>query len=98
VEAELWHGSEKYGIPERRRADLVAILSPYRSLPFDSVCVRHYARIRHLLESSGQTIGGHDLMIAAIALTHGLILVTHNTSEFSRVSDLKVEDWILPPN
>jgi tRNA(fMet)-specific endonuclease VapC len=32
-------------------------------------------------------------MIAAIAIVHGLILVTHNTREFSRIKDLKLEDW-----
>ncbi len=32
-------------------------------------------------------------MIAAIALAHHLILVTHNVREFSRVPGLKIEDW-----
>jgi tRNA(fMet)-specific endonuclease VapC len=35
-------------------------------------------------------------MIAAIALTSDLILVTHNTGEFRRVPGLQVEDWLLP--
>ena len=38
-------------------------------------------------------IGAYDLQIAAIALSHGLTLVTHNVQEFSRVSDLLWEDW-----
>jgi tRNA(fMet)-specific endonuclease VapC len=37
--------------------------------------------------------GPNDLMIAAIALVHGSILVTHNTREFSRIKELKIEDW-----
>jgi tRNA(fMet)-specific endonuclease VapC len=32
-------------------------------------------------------------MIAAIALAYDLTLVTHNTSEFSRVPGLRLEDW-----
>ena len=39
----------------------------------------------------GTPIGPNDLMIAAIALANGLTLVTHNTSEFSRVPGLALE-------
>ena len=38
-------------------------------------------------------IGLNDLMIAAVALAHGLIMVTHNVAEFARVPGLTVEDW-----
>ncbi len=34
-------------------------------------------------------------MIAAIAAVHDTVLVTHNTREFVRVTDLKIEDWEL---
>ena len=93
VEAELYHGSTKYGAPERRRAALEGFLAPYRSLAFDSSCVPHYARIRDQLERASHVIGGNDLMIAAIALAHGLTVVTHNCGEFERVPGLQVEDW-----
>lgn len=42
------------------------------------------------------TIGGNDLWIAATALAHGATLVTNNTGEFTRVSDLVLEDWTQP--
>jgi tRNA(fMet)-specific endonuclease VapC len=93
VEAELWHGAEKYEVPVDRRAQLATLLGPYHSLPFDSRCVPHYAKIRHSLEKQGQLIGANDLLIAATALAHGLTLVTHNGSEFARVPDLQWEDW-----
>jgi tRNA(fMet)-specific endonuclease VapC len=32
-------------------------------------------------------------MIAAIARANNLILVTHNTGEFSRIINLQLEDW-----
>lgn len=94
VEAELWHGAEKYKVPEQRRQDLAAILAPHPSLPFDSQCAPHYARIRHGLEQAGLLIGGNDLLIASIALAHRLTVVTHNSGEFGRVPGLSVEDWL----
>jgi len=33
------------------------------------------------------------MQIAAIALVHGLIVVTHNTREFARIAGLQIEDW-----
>ncbi|HWE97756.1 MAG TPA: type II toxin-antitoxin system VapC family toxin [Tepidisphaeraceae bacterium] len=94
VEAELYYGATKYGVPARRKAALGGFLAPYSSLPFDSACVPHYANIRDQLERKGQIIGGNDLMIAAIAITHGLTLLTHNSNEFERVPGLSVEDWV----
>ncbi len=93
VEAELYHGATKYDRPTKREAVLDGFLNPFISLPFDSNCVPHYARIRDYLELRGQIIGGNDLMIAAIALTYDLTVVTHNCGEFNRVPGLRVEDW-----
>lgn len=93
VEAELYHGATKYCRPTKREAVLAAFLQPFQTLPFDSACVPQYARIRDHLERQGRTIGGNDLMIAAIALTHDLTVVTNNCEEFNRVPGLRVEDW-----
>lgn len=68
-------------------------LAPLISFPFDDSAANRYAEIRHALERAGQRIGAHDLEIAAIALARQLTLVTHNVSEFSRVSGLAWEDW-----
>ena len=47
------------------------------------------------LRRAGQLIEDADLLIAAIALVHDLTLVTNNTSHFSRIADLQVEDWLI---
>ncbi len=93
VKAELWHGAEKFGDREARLARLAEVFVRYASLPFDDAAARHYATIRHELETRGQVIGPNDLKIAAICLAHGLTLVTSNTDEFGRVTGLKLEDW-----
>jgi tRNA(fMet)-specific endonuclease VapC len=68
----------------------------YASVPFDDRAAEVYGPIRVDLAARGQLIGPHDLMIAAIALTNGLTLVTHNTVEFSRVPGLMIDDWQVP--
>jgi tRNA(fMet)-specific endonuclease VapC len=72
---------------------LVASLGRFPSLPFDDRAAEEYGKLRAHLAGLGQLIGPNDLMIAAIALANGMTLVTHNTSEFSRVPALKLEDW-----
>ena len=93
VKAELWHGALKYQDTVQRRTVVENLLSPYESLPFDDAAARHYATIRHELETLGRVIGPNDLKIAAICLAHGATLVTSNTEEFGRVTGLKLEDW-----
>ena len=63
-------------------------------LPFDTPADDCYAKIRHILKVQGMPIGANDLLIAAHALSLDLILVTANVREFSRVPNLKLENWL----
>lgn len=94
VRAELLHGARKYEKQTERVARVELTLSPFISLPFDDAAARHYATIRDDLELRGVTIGPNDLMIAAIAVTHELTLVSNNR-EFDRVDGMRVEDWTM---
>jgi predicted nucleic acid-binding protein len=40
------------------------------------------------------TRSASDLRIASIALSRGLVVVTGNVRHFSRVPDLRVENWL----
>jgi tRNA(fMet)-specific endonuclease VapC len=93
VKAELLHGAEKYGNQQRRKEVLRQLFAPYLSLAFDDAGASQYARIRHELELQGKVIGPNDSMIAAIALSNQLTLVTTDTSEFGRIANLSVENW-----
>jgi tRNA(fMet)-specific endonuclease VapC len=65
----------------------------FGSLPFDDRAAEEYGKLRAHLMALGSPIGPNDLMIASIALANQLTLVTHNTTEFSRVPGLVLEDW-----
>ncbi len=96
VKAELFYGAMKSNNPERSLAKQQEFLNQFVSLPFDDQAAIIYSRIRAQLEALGTPIGAYDMQIAAIAIANNLILVTHNTREFSRVGDLRFEDWELP--
>ena len=93
VKAELYFGAFK---SKRREANLALFekfFSQFESFPFDAAAAKEYGRIRLELERAGTPIGAMDLMIAAIAVANDVVLVTHNTREFSRVNGLRLEDW-----
>jgi tRNA(fMet)-specific endonuclease VapC len=93
VRCELFYGSAKSNTPEISRAKQMSFLARYTSRPFDTAAALIYGDVRAFLERAGTPISHQDVQIAAIALVHNLILVTHNVGEFSRVPDLKIEDW-----
>jgi tRNA(fMet)-specific endonuclease VapC len=53
-----------------------------------------YGEIRALLESIGKTIGPLDMLIVAHALSLDLKIISNNIKKFSRVPNLKCENWI----
>jgi len=93
VKTELFYGSMKSTSPQKSLATQHSLLDRLRSFPFDDRAATAYGAIRADLERRGLPIGSNDLMIAAIALANDLTLVTHNTAEFKRIPDLRVEDW-----
>lgn len=93
VKAELIYGALRSDRAVENRAVLKRFFSRFISLPFDDAAASAHGRIRSDLADRGLPIGPHDMMIAAIALVNNLTVVTHNTSEFSRVTGLRVEDW-----
>ncbi len=74
--------------------DVEGLLSRLEVFPFETPADRFYAQIRFDLEGSGLPIGGNDLFIAAHALALDRILVTDNEREFSRIENLRVENWL----
>jgi tRNA(fMet)-specific endonuclease VapC len=93
---ELWYGVGKSTRPEANAERLNVFLGgPIDVLEFDSEDGREAGRIRAALEAIGKPIGAYDLLIAGQALHRGARLVTSNSSDFARVTDLAWEDWAV---
>lgn len=93
VAAELRFGAEKKGSP-RLTAQLDAVLGALAVLPFEAPAEAAYGLLRARLERIGQVIGGNDMLIAAHAVALGGAVVTDNMDEFTRVQDLRCENWL----
>jgi tRNA(fMet)-specific endonuclease VapC len=74
-----------------------ALAAEWHVVPFDRACAEHYARLRADLEQRGCVIGDRDMMIAATALAHNLVLLTDNAAEFARIPGLRIETWCTGP-
>lgn len=94
---ELVYGAYKSQYTQKVLQELEELVRLIPVLPLTDDVGIHYGQIRATLSQQGQLIGANDLWIAAHARASGLILVSNNTSEFARVENLKLENWVSLP-
>lgn len=78
----------------RRYRELLQDTCPV--LPFDSSVAEEYSRLAVELKRAGKPRPMADLMIAATASRHGLVVATLNARDFEGIPGLSVEDWGKP--
>ena len=93
VVAELRYGADHSARRRTNHARIDVLIGEVECLAFDLPAAAAYGRVSALLEAGGTPIGPNDMLIAAHALSRGLIVVTDNLAEFGRVRGLKVESW-----
>jgi len=93
VAAEMRYGIAKRG-SARLLTQLETIFLRLEILPLEPPSDIVYGDLRARLERAGTLIGPNDLLIASQALALDLTLVTDNEREFSRVPDLRIENWL----
>lgn len=92
--AELMHGAEKSQYKEKTKTAILSFLSPIKVMDFNSSAAYEYGKIRAYLEKKGMPIGPMDMLIAAHAMSEGLVLVTNNTKEFIRIPGIELDNWV----
>ncbi|HWT94982.1 MAG TPA: type II toxin-antitoxin system VapC family toxin [Solirubrobacteraceae bacterium] len=77
----------------RRQDRLQRVEATFDPLPFDAAAARAYGRVYASVVAAGRKARGRravDLLIAAVALAHGLPLLTCNPDDFAAIEDLQV--------
>ena len=92
--AELYAWASREKSPPRHRDGLLALLSDMTILDVDHEVAWRFGQLRAGMLDRGQVVPGMDLLIAATALVHDLVMVTHNTRHFANIPGLRVEDWL----
>jgi tRNA(fMet)-specific endonuclease VapC len=90
---ELAFGAAKSSRRDEAHAALAEFLLALEIASFDSDAAASYGQMRASLEKRGTLIGPLDTLIGAHAAALDVILVTHNTREFSRIDTLRLDDW-----
>lgn len=94
--AELYAGAYKLPNPARLLSGIADLLRDVVVLDFDSACAEQFGQVKGPLSRVGINVPTADLMIASVALTHNLTLVTHNTADYQHVPGLRLDDWLIP--
>jgi tRNA(fMet)-specific endonuclease VapC len=63
-------------------------------IDIDSQIAENASDIYDVLRRKGQLVEDADILIAATALAHELILITDNTAHFKRISGISFENWL----
>ena len=92
---ELYYGAYKSQKVESNIAKVRALESTIEVIPVGKEVVDIFGTYKAKLERSGIPLDDFDLIIAACAMTHNLVLVTHNIKHFNRIEGLKIQDWTI---
>jgi len=101
TEAELRYGLALKGSAKLDAAYAALLKGRFPVLPVDQVVGDVFAEMKATQQRAGKPVADLDLLIAATARTHGLIVATLNIRHFTLIADLVVEDWSLselPPD
>jgi tRNA(fMet)-specific endonuclease VapC len=90
---ELVYGAGKSQREEKNMAQVRRIAEIFPIIGVSPAIIETFGYLKVSLEKSGSVVADMDLIIAATALTHNLVLVTNNTRHFQNIPELPLENW-----
>lgn len=91
--AELVYGSESSSNPKKNLNIINDFTEQVKVLPIFNA-ISFYAKEKVRLKKAGTLISDFDLLIGCTAIANNLIMVSENVREFSRISNIQLENWV----
>ncbi len=87
------YGAANSNTPEKNMLKIFELQQRFTVVPiFNSLDV--YASEKARLRKTGNILDDFDLLIGATAISNNLVLVTRNVSDFERLNDIQIENWV----
>ena len=90
---ELYYGAYKSQKVESNLAKIRALENAFDIIPIGTESIQVFGLIKSKLEKRGKPLDDFDIILASVALTHNLTLVTNNTRHFQRIEGLSLANW-----
>lgn len=95
--SELYYGAYKSQKVQQNLAAVKSLESKLKRVESSKEICKTFGKLKAELAKEGKIIDDADLFIACCALESNRVLVTNNEKHFSRIRDLKIENWTKTP-
>lgn len=94
--AELYFGAYNSFRIEENVGLIDELISEFQVVSLGTDAGRFFGRKKAELKRKGEILPDSDLFIATIAVSNDLVLVSNNERHFSRIEELRLENWARP--
>ena len=93
--SELYFGAYNSNKIEQNLRTAETFIQSLTVLPLSNDTLKKFGQLKAELRKAGTPVADFDLLIASVALTENLILVTNNTRHYERIKGLNLDNWSI---
>lgn len=90
---ELYFGAYNSNKIEQNLETAENFIQSITVLPLSNNTLKKFGQLKTQLRKAGTPVADFDLLIASVAISKNLILVTNNTRHYQRITGLNLENW-----
>jgi tRNA(fMet)-specific endonuclease VapC len=93
---ELYAWALRARASPKRMQSLQDLLQEVQILPIDEAVAQKFGETRAWQLDRGLSTPDLDLLNGSVALVHNSTMVTHNTKDYTNITGLALDDWLVP--